>query len=495
MIDTHAHLDAEAYNNDRDEVIKRSFSSGVEKIIIPAIEPGNLDEVLNLALKYDDIFCGIGIHPHSADQANDNEYQKITKLSENKKVVAVGEIGLDYFYHYSTPDVQKAVFRRQLQIAKEMNLPAIVHNRESDNDLLSILKEEQDGTLKGVLHCFSGGIDFLKETLDLGFHVSFTGNISFKNFKDIEMVQAVPNNRFMLETDSPYMTPVPNRGKRNEPLFVKLVAEKLAEIKSLTFDEVVKMTSDNAKKLFKLTLLVFFIIVAGFAQNLIAQSANKPKPAKEEKTIADDEEEPIYSPFHKHLGIGLILGTNTIVESYTPNSQDNAYPVLFAIGGTVHYSVLNYLILTGSYLYSSDDKLLKLYPYMSPNKYQQIEFTANFLINPHSRINFFGMLGVSYLKSELGKPDTISQRNTIIDNKIGFNSGIGFYFNLPINGAGMFTFVAEWKIDFSLGSTKLDYDPRWGVTDPRFNKPVELTSFYSIPRLSVVWFPEFLFEK
>jgi TatD DNase family protein len=498
MIDTHSHLDADVYDKDRDEVIERSFSSGVEKIIVPAIEPDNFENVLNLALKYENIFCGIGIHPHSANQANAIEYQKIIKFCGNKKVVAVGEIGLDYFYNFSTPEVQKTVFRRQIQIAKEMNLPVIVHNRESDSDLISILKDEQDGTLNGVMHCFSGGKDFLKETLDLGFYISFTGNISFKKFNDIEMVQTVPNNRFMLETDSPYMTPVPNRGKRNEPLFVKLVAEKLAEIKSLTFDEVVKMTSDNAKKLFKLTLLVFFLIVAGFAQNLNAQSVNKPKPVQDDNTIAEEEEEEedIYSPFHKHLGIGFILGTNTIVESYTPNPKDQSYEGLVAYGGTVHYSAFNFLIVTGSYVYSKNNKLLEKDPNAIPNVHQQIELTSNFIINPHSRINFFGMIGLSYLMNAYAKPDTIGATAFLTsDNRLGINSGLGFYINIPIKSAGTFTIVAEWKLNFSMGKTSLPYDPRKSIKDPLFSQHVELSSFFSIPRLSIVWFPEFLFEN
>jgi hypothetical protein len=253
------------------------------------------------------------------------------------------------------------------------------------------------------------------------------------------------------------------------------------------------MTSENAQKLFKLTLLVLFIVVAGYAQNLYAQSVNKPKPVSDENIYSDDDE--VYSPFHKHLGIGLILGTNTIVESYTPNPQDISYEGLFAVGGTLHYAVFDYLIVTGSYVYSKNKKLLDKYPDANPNIHQQLELTTNFLINPHSRINFFGMLGVSSLMNSYAKPDSTSITSTTTDNKFGINTGVGFYINIPISGAGTFTVVAEWKLDFSLGSTSLPYDPRKGISDPAFNNPVELSSFFSIPRLSIVWFPEFLFEK
>jgi hypothetical protein len=262
------------------------------------------------------------------------------------------------------------------------------------------------------------------------------------------------------------------------------------------------MSSENAKKLFKLSLLVLFIIVAGLTQNLDAQSvnkptSNKPKPVQDEKIddTIDNEEEPIYSPFHKHLGIGFIIGTNTIVESYTPKPLDRSYEGLFAYGGTLHYSLLDYIIITGSYVYSKNNKLLENDTNAIPNVHRQIELTSNFLINPHNRINFFAMFGISYLMNDYAKTDSTRIPILTFDNRLGINSGIGFYINFPIKSAGTFTLIAEWKLNFSMGSTNLPYDPRVSIKDPEFNKPVELSSFFSIPRLSVVWFPEFLFEK
>ncbi len=198
MIDTHAHIDTEQFDEDREAVIERSREAGVEKIIIPAIEPKDFQRILDVVHKHENIFCGMGIHPHNANELNGQTRETIENLCSDDKVVAVGEIGLDYYYDFTPKDVQQKAFAEQLDIAKNHNLPVIVHNRESDEDLLQIIKEKQDGTLTGVLHCFSGDENMLKEALDLGFYISFTGNITFKKSKSDNLVAMTPSERLLL---------------------------------------------------------------------------------------------------------------------------------------------------------------------------------------------------------------------------------------------------------------------------------------------------------
>jgi len=179
MIDTHAHIDAEEFDEDRNEVIERSFAEGLEAIIIPAIEPKRFDSTIAVAQMHEKIYVAMGIHPHNSSIVSEHDYKKIYDFSNREKVVAIGEIGLDYYYDFSPVYSQKKVFRRQLQMAKELDLPVIIHNRDSEDDLLQIFEDEQDGTLRGVLHCFYGSRDYLEKALDLGLYVSFTGNVTF----------------------------------------------------------------------------------------------------------------------------------------------------------------------------------------------------------------------------------------------------------------------------------------------------------------------------
>lgn len=213
MIDTHAHIFSEEFDNDITEVIENAFNSGVEAIILPAIEPKTFEKVINVSNLSENLFFSMGVHPHNAQEFNDEVSNKIIELASNPKMKAIGEIGLDYYYNFAPQDLQKEVFRKQLKLAKELNLPVIIHNRESDDDLLEILNAEQDGSLRGVLHCFSSNVEIMKKAIDLGFLISFTGNITFKKSEGLrEIVKLAPIEKIMLETDSPYMTPVPFRG-------------------------------------------------------------------------------------------------------------------------------------------------------------------------------------------------------------------------------------------------------------------------------------------
>ncbi len=480
MIDTHSHLDSSHFDNDRIEVINKAFNSGLEYIIMPAVEPEGFENLLKITEIDPRLFCAIGVHPHNANAVDKYLLKRVDLLAKEKKVVAIGEIGLDYYYDFSTPETQKTVFEQQLQIAKENKLPVIVHNRESDDDLIEILKKEQDGTLNAVLHCFSSSVSFLEKALDLGFHISFTGNITFKKSNLIEVVKKTPIDKLMLETDAPYMTPVPHRGTRNIPDNVKLVAEKIAEIKEISIDEVISMTSKTAKKFFGLLSIIIIMLITpslSFSQT--------------ENDIYYDEEEEIYvNPYAKKLGIGFTLGTNTVVETYDPIRpplrEQVSHEGIFAYGGILQYGIFDYLLLSASYTYSKNTKLVEDFN-VEPTTFGQFELTSNWIVNPHGRVNVYGMLGFSYLITNYGKPigqgvDTYSSP--------AINGGIGFFFNIPIESAGLFVFSAEWKLNYQLGTTETQWDPR--AKD--LNEITNISTFFSIPRVNIIWYPNFLFD-
>jgi len=473
VIDTHAHIDTSVYDDDREIVINRAIESGLEAIIIPAIEPAGFDNLIELTKSRDTLYCGIGIHPHNANDVNDGNLDRINELARNPKVCAIGEIGLDYYYDFAPKDIQKEAFRRQIKIAKESELPIIVHNRESDDDLMNILKDEQDGKLKGVLHCFSSTKEFLESAIKLGFHVSFTGNISFKKVDLNDVVKATPLDRLLLETDSPYMTPVPNRGKRNEPAFVKYVAQKIAEIKSIPLDEVIQMTTLNAKRLFKLSVITLFLaVISGFTAI----------PSFSKDNDFDD-------PYIKGLGIGFNLGTNTIVETqYYKNLQKSiSYEGIVFYGGAISYSLIDYLVLEAGYNYSKNTKIVQTSEDLEgPNIHQVVELTAQWIANPHSRINFFGTTGLSMFWNTLNVGRGYLESK---DAPIGFNIGIGLKINIPIKGVGLINPVLEWRINWapSRVSTFTYWDRR--------EQPVEIESnkFFSMPRLAIMFYPEALY--
>jgi TatD DNase family protein len=251
IIETHAHLDSSQYNEDRDSVINNCILADIKYIINPAVNFKSCQDVLNLAAKYEFFYICLGIHPHDSKEYTDNIMIEIEKMLGNKKVIGVGEIGLDYHYNYSPKDKQKEVFREFLKLAKKYKIPVVIHNRESDNDMLNILESEMNENLKGQLHCFSSDIDFAKRILEYNFFISFTGSITFSNRYN-EVVNQVPIEKMLLETDSPYMSPVPHRGKRNDPTRLIYIIEKIAEIKNLDASQVIEITYSNAINLFNL---------------------------------------------------------------------------------------------------------------------------------------------------------------------------------------------------------------------------------------------------
>lgn len=487
MIDTHAHIDSEAFDSDRAEMLERAFSSGIETIMIPAIEPKGFQKLIEVAESDRRIVMAIGVHPHNANDYNQEVENRLIEISKNEKVKAIGEIGLDYYYDFAPQELQREVFARQIQFAKKQNLPLIVHNRESDVDIIKILEQEHDSNLKGVLHCFSGDEQMLVRAIELGFYVSFTGNITFKKSILAEIVRKAPIERIMLETDSPYMTPVPHRGKRNEPALISLVAEKIAEIKSMSINEVISMTNKNAKELFKLAIMAFLFL--GMSLTSFAQETED----DEEEDYRDVEYTTTIDPFPRLVGLGPVFGTNTIVETYS-GGQDVSYEGLAAFGGSINYRPISFIILQGTYVYSKNTKNSEKFD-VDPNIHQFLEFTMQWLPNPHARVNFFIGGGLSYLMNDYGAlkllPSNVYEKYVKTDNSIGVNATLGFYANIGLpKGYGVLNFVAEWRLDFMLSDTKLDFDPRKNPeTDPDYNKPTTISTFFSIPRAGFIWYP------
>jgi len=254
FIDTHCHLDFENYNDDRETVVQRSIKNKIEAIITIGTNEETSSKSIELAEKFATVFAAVGIHPNDAANITKKSVQNIYDISSNQKVVAIGEIGLDYYRDYTPVDIQKELFRTQLKMAREKELPVIIHNRQAHSDVYDILVEEKSADLKGVLHSFVGDIHFLDSVLAYNFYVSFTGVVTFKNANYDELIKHVPLENLLLETDSPFLTPVPFRGKRNEPSYVTYVAEKIAEVKDIPIEELAKITTENARNLFKLKI-------------------------------------------------------------------------------------------------------------------------------------------------------------------------------------------------------------------------------------------------
>jgi TatD DNase family protein len=257
LIDSHTHLDDARYDNDREAVIARAQQAGVETFVTIGCDLATSRAAIDLASRYPFVYATIGVHPHEVKHIGDDWYDELRRLARHPKVVAYGEIGLDYHYNYSPPKLQRDRFREQIGMARELTLPIVVHTREAQEDTIAILKEEQAQKVGGVFHCFSGDTWLAKDALDLGFFLSFSGVITFQNATMLrDIVKTVPMDRLLIETDCPYLTPVPHRGKRNEPAYVRHVAEKIAEVKtgpdSVTVEEIGLITSQNARRLFKI---------------------------------------------------------------------------------------------------------------------------------------------------------------------------------------------------------------------------------------------------
>jgi TatD DNase family protein len=253
FFDSHAHIDGEKFDRDRDLVLSRAKANGIDYIMNPGADFESSVRAVALAQKYEMVYAAVGIHPHDAASLDDGLLMMIEALTKKPKVQAIGEIGLDFHYDFSPRDTQRYWFIEQLRLARRLKLPVIVHDREANQETFDTLRKEQAFETGVLMHCYSGSAQLAKEYVKLGGYISIAGPVTFKNSKKlIEVVEAVPLERLMIETDSPYLTPEPFRGKRNESLYVKYICEKIAHIKGIDISVVAEATTKNAKDYFKI---------------------------------------------------------------------------------------------------------------------------------------------------------------------------------------------------------------------------------------------------
>lgn len=252
MIDTHTHLDFECYDDKFETIYKKALDTGVEKIIIPGVQTSGFSKIIELIEKYDFLYGALGIHPSDIKDLKQGFESEILNLGKHPKIVAIGEIGLDYHWDKDNIEQQKEIFKLQIDIAKELNKPLIIHDREAHEDTFKILKEKKANEIGVVMHCFSGSSEFAMQCVKEGYYIALGGVVTFKNAKKPkEVAEKIPLNKLLLETDAPYLTPTPYRGEENQPAYVKYVAEEIAKIKNISFEEVDIQTTKNAYELFK----------------------------------------------------------------------------------------------------------------------------------------------------------------------------------------------------------------------------------------------------
>jgi TatD DNase family protein len=252
LVDTHCHLDSDQYDSDREAVIERARAAGVERMMAVGTGEGppDLEAAIRLADRYPFIYATIGVHPHDASKATDETFHRLRELSRHPKMLAIGEIGLDYHYDFSPRNAQREVFERQLELAREANKPIVIHTREAWADTLEVLRSRWHG--EGIMHCFTGDEAQAREALDRGFHLSFGGVLTFPKAESVRQAARIaPADRILIETDCPYLAPVPHRGKRNEPAFIAETARRLAEVRGVSTEEIASATAANFERLCK----------------------------------------------------------------------------------------------------------------------------------------------------------------------------------------------------------------------------------------------------
>jgi TatD DNase family protein len=251
LFDTHCHLNDPKFADDLEAVLDRAASQGVSYIVVPGYDYDSCLRALDMANRYNGVYAAVGFHPHDAKAVEERHFAELEQWVKDPKVVAIGEIGLDYYYDNSPRDIQQEVFRRQIQFAKRCQLPIIIHDRDAHGDIVQVLKDEDAAATGGILHCFSGSLEMAQECMKMNFYISFGGPVTFKNAKrPREVAMQIPMERLLIETDSPWLTPEPNRGKRNEPAYVRYVAETIATIRGLELEELANSTTANAKRVF-----------------------------------------------------------------------------------------------------------------------------------------------------------------------------------------------------------------------------------------------------
>jgi TatD DNase family protein len=253
LFDTHVHLNVKQFEADREEVMERAKAAGVEYMVIVGFDNETIPLAIDIAEKNQHIYAAVGWHPVDAVDFTEKNLEKLEDLASHPKVVAIGEMGLDYHWDKSPKGVQKEVFRKQIRLAKKVKLPVIIHNREATSDIIDILEEENASEVGGIMHCYNDSVAYVDRCLDMNFLISLGGPVTFKNAKlPKEVAKKVPLDRLLIETDCPFLAPHPNRGKRNEPAYVRLVAEKIAELKEISFEKVSQATTENALQFFKI---------------------------------------------------------------------------------------------------------------------------------------------------------------------------------------------------------------------------------------------------
>jgi TatD DNase family protein len=252
LIDSHAHLEMLEFGNDLEEVVQRAKDSDVEYIFTVGTEKKDWKRALDIAHSHSSIFAILGVHPHNAKEIDDQDYSILKDFCRDKKVKALGEIGLDFYRNRSPRDLQALRFREQIGLARDLNLPIVIHDREAHQETVEILKSEKAETLGGIIHCFSGDGRMAEDCIDMGFYISIPGSVTFKNAERFrEIVRELPLDHLLIETDAPFLAPVPFRGKRNEPSYVAYTARKIAEIKKISFEEVADATTKNALRIYR----------------------------------------------------------------------------------------------------------------------------------------------------------------------------------------------------------------------------------------------------
>lgn len=254
LFDSHAHLNDKRFDEDREELINSLKAKGVDLVLNPGACIETSKSSVDLANKYDFIYAAVGVHPHDVGEMTEEDIETLRKLAlENEKVKAIGEIGLDYYYDNSPREIQKKWFKRQIELANELKLPIIIHDRDAHGDTFEIIKNTKSPEIGCVLHCYSGNVELAKEYVKMGCYISIPGTVTFKNNKKTrEVAKEIPLEYLLIETDSPYMAPEPHRGKRNDPSLVQFVADKIAQEKGISYEQVCKATKENAKRFFNI---------------------------------------------------------------------------------------------------------------------------------------------------------------------------------------------------------------------------------------------------
>lgn len=475
LIDTHSHIYVNRFASDIDEVMERARHAEVETIVVPVTNPTEHEAAFALAERFPEVKLALGVHPHHAHEVTDADLDEIERLAGLGRGIAIGEIGLDYYYEFAPRERQHEVFRRQLRIARGLDLPAVVHNRESDDDLLRIIEEEQDGSLRFQLHCFSSDKEVLARALELGAMVSFTGNITYPKSTLDDVVRAVPDERFMIETDAPYLTPVPYRGKRNEPGYVGLVAAKIAELRGESIDAIKEMTTTNARRFFRLTAAI--ILLLAFLGPLMGASLTaqtNPKPARPVDTV----QKPM---LYKLIGVGGHIGSSSYISGSTTVRSSVLGAGFWLTTTPLQHLGVDWLQLDFIYTSGSDDKSPadSIYKartgniYNPVNYHTTIDIAPRFVLNARNVFSFYGSFGVTYFRNEWGIDQWyIGQGDTVLTDYVetgwGISGSIGVSLNIntPI---GIVSPTGEWRVSSITGSRQLPQrQDEFFVSQPRF---------------------------